>query len=113
MNASVKVMNSYDYCHFEVALSAENMTLEEVDALRKDAQRLVDKAIKQYKIAKRAAVLVPDAEMERVVKGIKEKYPESEWSPEQKAFVKEYEDRCFASQYDYEDDWDERDDDDL
>jgi len=111
MNASIKVMNSYDYCHFEVALSAEDVSLEDVDNLRKDAQRLVDKAIKQYKIAKRVAAIdrTPSLELERKVQAIKENFPQSEWSPEQQAYVKELEDRNFRASlsYDYEDDWED------
>lgn len=50
--ASVKVMLSYDYCHFEICLSSDNdMTLDQVDNLRKDAQRLADKSVSQYKKA--------------------------------------------------------------
>lgn len=51
--ASVKVMRSHDYCHFEVSLtSSEANKPEEVDALRKVAARLTDKAVRQYQIAK-------------------------------------------------------------
>jgi hypothetical protein len=54
--ASVKVMRSHDYCHFEVALSATiDDGLErpvQVDELRKTAARLADKAVEQYKVAK-------------------------------------------------------------
>lgn len=111
MNASVKVMNSYDYCHFEVVLSVEDVEITDVDLLRKEAQRLVDKAIKQYKIAKRVAQLdvTPSQELTRKVKAIKENFPQSEWSPEQQAIVKEYEDRNFRASlsYDYQDDWDD------
>jgi len=108
VNASVKVMNSYDYCHFEVALSADDVTLEDTDNMRKDAQRLVDKAIKQYKIAKKAHDHTePSGEFVRRVKAIKENFPQSEWTPDQKAAVKQYDDMCFLAshQYDYQDDW--------
>lgn len=111
MNTNIKVMNSYDYCHFEIALSVDDVTLADVDNLRKDAQRLVDKAIEQYKIAKRVAAIdhTPSQELQRKAKAIKENFPQSEWTPEQKAFIKEFEDRSFrASQsYDYEDDWED------
>ncbi len=53
--ASVKVMRSYDYCHFEVALSTQCSTMGGIDDLRKDAARLVDKAVAQYITAKEAA----------------------------------------------------------
>lgn len=110
MNASVKVMNSYDYCHFEVALSAEDVTIEDVDILRKEAQRLVDKSIKQYKIAKRIASQAPDSYMSSKARSIKENFPKSEWTPEQAAMVKAYDDAVFAaSHYDYQDDWEDDD----
>lgn len=108
MNASVKVMNSYDYCHFEVVLSAEDVTLADVDNLRKEAQRLVDKSIKQYKIAKRISNNLPDSYLAGRAKAIKENYPKSEWTPEQEAVVKAYDDAIFAlSEYDYQDDWED------
>lgn len=110
MNASVKVMNSYDYCHFEVALSAEDVSIEDVDNLRKEAQRLVDKSIKQYKIAKRIASHLPDSYSAGRIQAIKENYPKSEWTPEQAASVKAYDDAMFAaSHYDYQDDWEDDD----
>lgn len=60
-HASVKVMRSHDYCHFEVSLGYDApATLEQIDALRKEAARLADKAVEQYKIAKRAASLLSD-----------------------------------------------------
>lgn len=56
MKGSVKVMRLYDYCHFEVCLgSDEDMTLEQIDDMRKDAQWLADKAVEQYKTAKDVA----------------------------------------------------------
>lgn len=54
-NASVKVMLSYDYSHFEASMSLENdngLDMREIDEARKNCQRLADKAVKQYKIAK-------------------------------------------------------------
>lgn len=57
-NASVKVMLSYDYSHFEASVSLENdngLTVKEIDAARKDCQRLADKAVAQYKTAKAQA----------------------------------------------------------
>ena len=112
MNASVKVMNSYDYCHFEIQLSREDISLNQVDDLRKEAQRLVDKAIKQYKTAKRVAAAteqIVSADLERRVRAIKENYPQSEWTPEQRAAVKELEDQYFRASrsYDYQDDWED------
>ena len=43
MKASVKILRSFDYCHFEVSLSYDDdMTLEQVNDLRKQAAVLVD-----------------------------------------------------------------------
>lgn len=54
--ATVKVMRSYDYCHFEVCLSSSSAsTPDAVDGLRKQAARLADKAVDQYRIAKNNA----------------------------------------------------------
>lgn len=104
---SVKVMLSYNYCHFEVALSSdEEMTLTEIDDMRKDAMRLADKAVHQYKVAKNNLEYSTSRrdELERKVKIIIENYPKSEWTPEQKALVKSLEDFRY---YDYQDDWDQ------
>lgn len=54
-NASVKVMLSYDYSHFEASMSLENdngVEVHEIDNARKMCQRLADKAVGQYKTAK-------------------------------------------------------------
>ena len=112
-HASVKVMRSYDYCHFEVVLGvSEPIFPEGVDELRKEAQRLADKAVEQYKVAKEAANrrLGSKADVERLedrVKIIRENFPKSEWTPEQKATVKALEDAQYVASrvYDYEDDW--------
>ena len=109
MKASVKVMNSYDYCHFEVCLgSDEDLSLEAINELRKDAQRLVDKAISQYKIAKNLIPYQPHEhkKLQEKVQIIKENYPMSEWTPEQKATVKALDDFRF---YDYQDEWNDGD----
>lgn len=53
MPASVKIMLSCDYCHFEICKgSDENLSNEQIDDMRKDVQRLANKAVKQYKIFK-------------------------------------------------------------
>lgn len=113
-SVSVKVMRSYDYCHFEIALSSsEELTLKQIDEMRKEAQRLVDKAVKQYRIAKADAGKRHG--IEYTIMGLKDKvdiinenFPKSHWTPEQKAIIKEYEDSLFrqALYYNYEDDWD-------
>ena len=113
-------MNSYDYCHFEVALETElkgeqprikvNKT---ADLIRKDAQRLVDKAIQQYKIAKQKATgrAVLSSEKKKLTLEVNEieKVPEKERTSEQKAKVKALQDHDHWEQhnYDYEDDADQ------
>ena len=105
---SVKVMLSYDYCHFEVALASDDeMTLEQIDEMRKDAMRLADKAVFQYKVAK-ANVQYSKyntshrKNLEKQVQIIKENFPKSEWTEEQKATVKALKDFKY---WDYQDDW--------
>lgn len=104
--ARVKIMNSYDYSHFEVEISKEVSSIEDIDNIRKDAQRLVDKAIVQYKIAKKVASIMPDSELERKANAILENFPKSTWTPEQAALVKRKEqiDYLTTHGYDYEDD---------
>lgn len=117
--ASVRILRSHDYCHFEVALSTTHngVTLQpgEVDELRKTAARLADKAVEQYKIAKENAHLMEsDArQLSYLKQEAKEIYEinESERTPEQQARLKTIEDRAhFARRrYDYEDQWGEPD----
>lgn len=112
---SVKVMLSYDYCHFEIALASDEfMTMEQIDEMRKEAQRLADKAVQQYKISKKIAEgrIYHLGEAERLtmkVEAIKQNYPQSEWTEDQKATVKAYANHLFHVNrfYDYEDDWDD------
>lgn len=103
--ASVKVMRSYDYCHFEVSLSSDDdMTLEQVDALRKDAALLADEAVRQYKIAKKKEDKRDRLEwevraaLERVAR-IEQK-PKSEWTIEEAALMRAHADREFWKDYD-------------
>ncbi len=112
--ASIKVMNSYDYSHFETSLSGDKvMTIEEINGMRKVAQRLVDEAIRQYKVAKDMAGKKSNLQWERAIleKDVEiiQQIPKSEWTPEGKAKVKLIADKDWASQfdYDYEDDWGE------
>jgi len=99
MQASVKVMRSFDYCHFEMALSAEVASIDEANGLRKQAAVLVDEAVRQYKIAKakeskrewaerqtREALVEMDA--------IKAK-PRNEWKVREAAVMRSYEDQSF------------------
>lgn len=112
---SVKIMLSHDYCHFEICLgSDDDMTLEQIDDMRKDAQRLADKAVEQYKIAKKARdkIVWSKEEIDRLtqeVKIIKENYPKSEWTPQQQAVIKTFDDLQYqiTRAYDYQDDWDD------
>jgi len=85
-SASVKVMLSYDYNHFEASMTLENESgifLKEIDNARKECQRLCDKAIKQYQTAKQAC----------------------HWTPEDKAKIKAWADYNWQSIYDYQDDF--------
>ena len=116
MQASVKVMRSFDYCHFEAALSAEVADLDGANELRKQAAILVDEAVRQYKIAKakeskrewaERQTSEALAEMDR----IKEK-PRNEWSVHDAALMRAYEDQSFWKDYDREAycyEYDERD----
>lgn len=115
--ASVKIMRSYDYNHFEVCLGVEDATLEQVDELRKDAQRLVDKAVEQYRLAREIAVkrCTLELEREKLEKEVEEikRIPPSERTAEQRAKIKALEDDkywrryCYNYEDDYEDDYDE------
>ena len=110
MKASVKIMRSYDYNHFEICLSTdEDLTLGQVDEMRKEAARLADKAVKQYKIAQEQASRMPSGELQRQAAIIRENYPKSEWTEEQKATVKKAEDNIYWAnrEYDYCDDWED------
>jgi hypothetical protein len=112
--ASVKVMRSHDYCHFEVALGAtlpegQIFTIDGVDKMRKVAARLADKAVEQYKIAKSNFETLERERREweweaRRLEAIKEK-PEHERTPEEAAALKAHGDHLFRARYDYEDDW--------
>lgn len=116
MKASVKIMLSYDYSHFEIALSSDDdLDLDEVNGLRKDAQRLADEAVRQYKKAKIMAQRREGAQYEkdsflRRVEEIKEK-PEQERTIREMAILKQHADEKWEEQfeypYDYEDDYDQ------
>ena len=114
--AHIKVMNSYDYGHFEITLGLSGkVTAEMVDDTRKDAQRLVDKAIHQYKQAKKyhedmGSVGRRIDYIRSQVESFKD-VPESEYTPEQKALFQELNDHLYFSgrDYDYQEDWDDYD----
>ena len=112
--ASVKVMRSYDYCHFEVALSSSldvapgsDDWFLEVDNLRKNAARLADKAVDQYRAAK-CARQDEESTLRRLEweAELAERTPESDRTTEQKAAIKALADVRFTQRrYDYQDDW--------
>jgi hypothetical protein len=107
MKAAVKIMRSYDYCHFEVALSTdEEMTLDQVNEMRKQAALLADEAVRQYKIAKKAEDQRVSREWQvgaalEQVKRI-QAIPESDWTVEQAALMRSYEDQRFWKDLDEE-----------
>ena len=131
--ACVRVMRSHDYCHFEVTLSTDNSTfgcVEQspgkvprfipqapgevppiaVDALRKVAARLVDKAVQQYKRKKEALTHAEDQwAVERLKKAAGEAAlkPEQERTPEEQAQIKAWNDHVYFCNYDYQDDRDD------
>ncbi len=114
ITASVKVMRSHDYCHFEVCLTADGIaSIEGVDNLRKTAARLADKAVRQYQVAKASMQrqLSNARSIAYIVEEAKEieAMAETERSPDQQATLKAWKDHVFESnrRYDYEDDWQE------
>lgn len=114
--ASVKVMRSYDYCHFEICLSSDHIyDLTDVDDLRKEAAKLADKAVEQYKAAKQNAEEAKNDEyrlsnLKRRAADAEVK-PEGDRTPEEKAAIKHLQDGYYQNRrsYDYSDDWDEQD----
>lgn len=114
-SASVKVMQSYNYSHFEAAMSLEDdkgLTLHDIDAARKNCQRLTDKAIKQYQTAKDMAAKRSDGvyqmqNFELECKRIAAK-DEHDRTLKEIAMLKEYQDEKWRDKferfYDYEDD---------
>lgn len=113
-SASVKVMLSYNYCHFEASMSLENedgVTNKDIDDARKDCNRLCDKAISQYKRAKaeeikRSNQQYERATLEKEVSQIRIK-PKDEWTVVEQAKVKALEDYNWEAQFNYEDSGDE------
>lgn len=113
--ASVKVMLSYDYSHFEASMSVENesgLTMSDIDEARKKCQRLADKAIGQYKKAKEMAASRSDGKyaiqnFEDQCKRILAK-DEQDRTVKEIAMLKQYQDENWQSQfihdYDYDDD---------
>lgn len=111
--ASVKVMRSHDYCHFEVVLSSSSANSPElVDELRKTAARLADKAVSQYRIAKinAARLLQEKYERDALVQNVKryKEIPEGDRTVRMQAEIKAFDDAQWEASrgYDYEDHWD-------
>lgn len=111
--ASVKVMRSYDYCHFEISINRDDLSsIKAINSVRIEAAKLVDRAVDDYKKYKQSIAHSERNSFERSdlinkVKIIKENYPQSEWTPEQKATVKRLEDLEFADRFEYNSEFDE------
>ena len=112
--ASVKVMLSHDYSHFEASMVLENdngLTLIDIDEARKNCQRLADKAVGQYKTAKSeanklTATSYERQQLEREVREIKVSKIEEDWTLLERAKVKALADYNHQTMYDYNDDGD-------
>lgn len=114
-SASVKIMLSYDYSHFETSMSLENdegLTDKEIDMARKQCQRLCDKAVFQYKKSKEMAAKRSDGQYQMANFEIEcrkiEAKNEQDRTIKEIGMLKEYRDEQwrdkFAYRYDYEDD---------
>lgn len=113
MGSSVKIMLSYDYCHFEICKGTDQeLTNKELNEMRKDVQRLADEAVRQYKVAKEKANQCASeiATFPIIARNIISSIPASERTPDQKAIVKAYEDKTWREEiearygYGYDDD---------
>ena len=113
-SASVKVMLSYDYSHFEASMSVENeggLSMKDIDDARKNCQRLADKAVGQYKTAKSMAANRSNGEFkisqfENECKRIEAKHEEDRTLKEM-AMLKQYKDENWRDQYNYDYDYDD------
>lgn len=113
--ASVKVMLSYDYSHFEASMTLENdegLTIQEIDEARKSCQRLANKAVEQYKKAKQSAANRTDGQykMQNFEKKCLEiaAKAEGDRTINEVAMLKQYNNEAWQSQfednYNYDDD---------
>lgn len=111
-------MRSFDYSHFEITLGVqcdpgEVLTEGAPDELRKQAARLADKAVEQYKTAKAVEELrertAYSAEFRREKVAQIRELAETDRTPEQMAILKEYDDAMHhaSRRYDYQDDWED------
>ena len=113
-SASVKVMLSYDYSHFEASMSLESdngLSVEEIDTARKNCQRLADKAVGQYKKAKSMASKRSNAEYDKKfflnqVADIQKK-AEGDRTINEMAILKQYQDENWQAQFNYDYDYDD------
>jgi hypothetical protein len=116
-SASVKVMLSYDYSHFEASMSLENdegLTTKEIDESRKSCQRLTLKAVEQYKKYKQNASLRTDGQykitaFENECKRIETK-AEGDRTLNEIAMLKQYHDENWREQFEYNYDFDDDED---
>lgn len=115
-NASVKVMLSYDYSHFESSMALENdagLSMSDIDEARKNCQRLCDRAIRQYKKAKELAAKRNDGEyqMQNFLAEIKkiEAKTEHDRTLKEIAMLKEYKDESWRDRFNYDYDYDDDD----
>ena len=113
-SASVKVMQSYNYNHFEVILGIsddEGLTMQEINEKRKDAQRLTDEAVRQYKKSKDMAANRERGgiQKDRFLEEIRciEKKPLGERTVDELAKLKQYEDEQWEKQFEYEYDYED------
>ncbi len=115
-SCSVRILRSFDYSHFEVMLGTNGETpiaLEQVDALRKDAARLADKAVEQYKIAKAQTAMHEQYSNLHSYDALEAKRIQAkakgDRTPEEAASLKAYQDAVFRAnrKFDYEDDWED------
>lgn len=112
--ASVKVMLSYDYSHFESSMSLENeagLSMKEINEARKNCQRLCDNAVRQYKIYKEMAANRQDGKFkmtlfENECKKIQLK-DEHDRTLKEIAMLKQYENENWQAQFDYNYDYDD------
>lgn len=115
-SASVKVMLSYDYSHFEASMALENdngLTTKEIDEARKSCQRLANKAVEQYKKYKANAAQRSDGQykmnaFESDCKRIEAK-AEGDRTLNEIAMLKQYKDENWRDKFEY--DYDFEDDD--
>lgn len=105
LKASVKVMRSYDYCHFECVLSSDELLdLTEIDKMRKQAAILVDEAVRQYRIARQKEHELAHKEWEKrralLILETAKKKPQTELTPEEAALLRADHDRSFWKEWD-------------